>query len=168
MASMRNGSGDDWSITFTAAGTYVRGFDHESALTPFAQQPQGVAPGLLDGMPDVLRGAAEEPASTLEDLPLVTVALWRLSGDRFWSFGAPPDRLDGDDGGTWVFEQLDGRPETYRAFAAEYYERDVDVRVIGRVFDHEPLTPELASAIDPDVAHAAIADEVAAMGYPLA
>ncbi len=168
VVSMRNGSGDDWSITFTAAGIYVRGFDHESALSPFAQQPPGLAPGLLDGLPEVLRGAAEEPAFTMEDLPLVTVALWRLSGDRFWSFGAPPARPDGDDGGTWLFGQLDGRPETYRAFASEYYERDLDIRVIGHVFDDEPLTMELASAINPEVDLAAVADEVADMGYPLA
>ena len=168
VASMRNGSGDDWSITFTAAGTYVRGFDHESALSPFAQTPQGLAPGVLDGLPDVLRGAAEEPAFTMADLPLVTVALWRLARDPFWSFGAAHPRPDGDDGGTWLFEQLDGRPETYRAFAAEYYERDLDVRAVGRVFDQEPLTAELASVIDPDVDLGAVADEVAAMGYPLA
>ena len=168
LASMRNGSGDEWSVTFTSAGTYVRGFDHESALSPFAQEPQGLAPGLLDGLPEVLRPAAEEPAFTMADLPLVTVALWRLAGDRFWAFGAPPARSDGDDGGTWLFEQLDGRAETYRAFAAEYYEQDLDVRAIGRVFDGEPLTGELVSAINPGTDLADIADEVAAMGHPLA
>ncbi|MFE4802065.1 hypothetical protein ACFRFL_45945 [Streptomyces sp. NPDC056708] len=30
MASMRNGSGDEYSIVFSAAGAYVRGFDHET------------------------------------------------------------------------------------------------------------------------------------------
>ncbi|MFP5369913.1 MAG: hypothetical protein ACLGI3_04090 [Actinomycetes bacterium] len=83
VASMRNGSGDEWSITFSGAGTYVRGFDHESALSPFAQEPQGLAPGLLEGLPEVLRASAEEPAFTMADLPLVTVALWRLAGEGF-------------------------------------------------------------------------------------
>jgi hypothetical protein len=98
LASMRNGSGDEWSVTFTAAGTYLRGFDHESALNPFAQQPPGLAPGLLDRLPATLRGAADESAFTLEDLPLVTLALWRLSGEGYWSFGDGSVGPDGDDG----------------------------------------------------------------------
>jgi hypothetical protein len=33
MASMDNGSGDAWSIVFSPAGAFVRGFDHESSMT---------------------------------------------------------------------------------------------------------------------------------------
>src|SRR4051794_18596140 len=35
LAAMSNGSGDEYSITFTGSGTYIRGFDHESELSPF-------------------------------------------------------------------------------------------------------------------------------------
>ena len=167
MASMRNGQGDDWSITFMPAGTYVRGFDHESALSPYAQRPQRLAPGLLDGLPDALRPAADEPAFTMDDVPSTTVALWRLTGDGFWSFGSPPSGPDGDDGGTWLFAELDGKPGTYRAFAAEYYERDVGLDVIRRVFAHEPLTAELMAAVNPEITWEEVADEVSATGYPV-
>lgn len=34
MASMRNGSGDAYSIVFSPAGAFIRGFDHESAMSP--------------------------------------------------------------------------------------------------------------------------------------
>ena len=168
LASMRNGSGDDWSITWTAAGTFVRGFDHESARSPFAQQPPGLAPGLLDGLPPALREAADEPAFTMEDVPLVTVAFWRLAGEPAWSYGDVLPAPDGDDGGTWLFDGLDGRPETYRDFAAAYYEREIPAEAVARVVAGEPLTPHLARALNPDVSLADIADEVAATGYPLA
>lgn len=39
LASMRNGSGDEYSITFTGDGAFLRGFDHESPLSAFVQTP---------------------------------------------------------------------------------------------------------------------------------
>lgn len=35
MASMRNGSGDEYTIVFSAAGACVRGFCHESSMSPY-------------------------------------------------------------------------------------------------------------------------------------
>ena len=65
MASMRNGAGDEYSIVFSAAGAYVRGFDHESPMSPYAQD--GPWPGVLDEVPDVFRRCVEEPAFSDED-----------------------------------------------------------------------------------------------------
>jgi hypothetical protein len=36
MASMRNGSGDDYFLLFNAAGAILKGFAHESPMTPSA------------------------------------------------------------------------------------------------------------------------------------
>lgn len=41
MASMRDGPGNDWSIVFCAEGAYVRGFDHESPMSPYASDNDG-------------------------------------------------------------------------------------------------------------------------------
>lgn len=35
MASMNNGSGDEYSIVFSAAGAYIRGFAHEAVMSPY-------------------------------------------------------------------------------------------------------------------------------------
>ncbi|QFZ72233.1 hypothetical protein GFH48_02255 [Streptomyces fagopyri] len=56
MASTRNGSGDEYSIVFSAAGVYVRGFDHESAARfatlPSTSNPRsGSPPPLTDQHP---------------------------------------------------------------------------------------------------------------------
>ena len=59
MASMRNGSGDDWSITFTPAGAYLRAFDHESPLSPYVQHPSRTWPGLLEPVPEGADGAPD-------------------------------------------------------------------------------------------------------------
>ncbi len=45
MASMRNGSGDEYSIVFSAAGAYIRGFDHESPMSPYNDDDRDPWPG---------------------------------------------------------------------------------------------------------------------------
>lgn len=91
LASMRNGSGDEYSITFTSDGAFVRGFDHESPLSPFIQTPPALWPGLLTGAPAALATLADEPAFTLGGVPMMTVALWRLAGGR--AVASRTDRL---------------------------------------------------------------------------
>jgi hypothetical protein len=82
LASMRNGSGDGYSITFTDDGAFLRGFGHESPVSPFAQVAPALWPGLLTGLPAALANIAKGPAFTLGGVPVVTVALWGLAGGR--------------------------------------------------------------------------------------
>jgi hypothetical protein len=63
MASMRNGSGDEYSIVFSAVGAYVRGFDHESPMSPFGNDGEPW-PGVIDEVPELFRAFVEEPAFT--------------------------------------------------------------------------------------------------------
>jgi hypothetical protein len=55
IASMSNGSGDEYAIVFGPVGAYVRGFDHESEMSPWARTPMAIAPGLIDEMPLAFR-----------------------------------------------------------------------------------------------------------------
>lgn len=78
VASMRNGSGDEYSIVFSPAGAYVRGFAHESVMSPYANEDHEPWPGVLDSVPEVFRAGVREPAFCDEDgVPAVTVCLWR-------------------------------------------------------------------------------------------
>jgi hypothetical protein len=95
LASMRNGSGDEYSITFAGGGALLRGFDHESPLSPFIQTPPTLWPGLLTGLPAALAILAEEPALTLDGVPMVTIALWRLGRDAQWHHGQIATRRPG-------------------------------------------------------------------------
>lgn len=153
MASMRNGSGDEYSFTITPHGTYGRGFDHESALSPYTRQPPRPYAGLLDVVPDVLRDAVVDPAFVLGNVPSVTLTLWRLDGDGAWSHGEVRDvePPSGDDGGTWLFDELDGKPETYVAFATAYYEVPVNLSAVTHVFQHHPLDEAVVRALNADL-----------------
>ena len=61
-ALMENGSGDDFSVLFTPAGVLIRGFDHESAMSPYGTDDEQVWPGVIDEVPAALRPLLDEPA----------------------------------------------------------------------------------------------------------
>lgn len=168
LASMRNGSGDEYSFTFTPHGTYGRGFDHESRFSPYTRQPPRPYSGLLDTVPSVLRDSVEEPAFRLSDVPSVTLTLWRLDGQSVWSSGEAQEvePSDGDDGGTWLFNELDGHPETYQTFATDYYEVPVDLNAVAHVFKQRPLTDVVVQALNADLLVRDLVDDIRCSGYP--
>ncbi|MGW4801370.1 hypothetical protein ACWEPC_54005, partial [Nonomuraea sp. NPDC004297] len=119
MASMRDGSGDEYSIVFSAAGAYIRGFAHESAMSPYGNN--GPWPGVLDSVPEVFRDCVQERAFHDEDgVPVVTACLWRAAHDDRWWAGEIdyPDGVSEPDGAADLFARLvDPSPEAFRRFA---------------------------------------------------
>jgi hypothetical protein len=172
LASMRNGSGDEYSITFTDDGAFVRGFDHESPLSPFIQTPPALWPGLLTGLPAALAPLAEEPAFTLGDVPMMTVALWRLAGAKQWHHGqiAYPGAWENEyadpDGSDWLFAQLDGRSESYLHYASDYFERQLPAEAVTAVIEHRPLTAALVRTLNPERSHHDMTADLNRIGYP--
>jgi hypothetical protein len=46
LAQMRNGLGDDYLVAFTPEGTFIKGFAHESAMSPWTFRSPRPWPGL--------------------------------------------------------------------------------------------------------------------------
>jgi hypothetical protein len=111
-----------------------------------------VWPGVLDDVPDVFRDFFDEPAFTIED---TTFCFWRRSEDSCWSIGniAYPKGAD-PDGSDQLLVMLDGKPETYRAFAEEYYEKNIPLSAIEHIYNHQPLTNEIIASLNPGVSFA--------------
>ncbi|MET7996779.1 hypothetical protein ABZU76_38465 [Amycolatopsis sp. NPDC005232] len=171
MASMRNGSGDEYSIVFSAAGVYVRGFGHESPMSPYGHDGEPW-PGVIDGVPEVFKPFVEEPAFTDEDgVPVVTACLWREAKDDRWRHGTidfPSNRAD-PDGATGLFQLLvDRSPEAFQSFAEDYYEVSVDLEAVSALYASRPLTQELVSALNVEVTLADLAQDISEIGYPQA
>jgi hypothetical protein len=78
MASMANGSGDAWSIVFSAVGAFIRGFDHESAMSPAGNDDE-LWPGLVDTVPAVFAACLDEPAFSYEGTLEATVGVGRTT-----------------------------------------------------------------------------------------
>jgi len=169
MASMRNGAGDEYSIVFSAAGAYVRGFDHESPMSPYAQD--GPWPGVLDEVPDVFRPCVEEPAFSDEDgMPVVTACTWREAGDDRWRVGSidfPQRENEDPDGAGYLFRLLlDRSPEAFQQWAQDYYEVPVDLEAVRHIFSSRPLTEGVISALNAEIDLDDLVQDVAGTGYP--
>ncbi|MEV5173716.1 hypothetical protein AB0L10_22110 [Streptomyces flaveolus] len=172
MASMRDGCGNEYSIVFSAAGAYVRGFDHESPMSPHRSTPPAPWPGLFDGVPEAFLPQVTEPAfSEADGTPRATVCFWREQADTQWRCGAvqaPPEGVADDGSAEWLFDVLlDGRPEAYQQFAEEYYEVSISLEAVRHVYALRPLTPSVVSSLNPDVDLAALEEDIAQIGYPL-
>ncbi|MEA5362279.1 hypothetical protein VA596_22270 [Amycolatopsis sp., V23-08] len=168
LASMRDGAGNEYSVVFTAAGAYIRGFDHESPMSPYATNDEEPWPGVLDDVPDVFRKCVAEPAFSDEyGTPYVTVCLWREHSDTAWRHGTIAFPGKGDDGADWLFALLTERtPEAFREWAQDYYETPVDLDAVRHLYAGQPLTADVVTALNPATTLAAVADGVAATGYP--
>jgi hypothetical protein len=148
MASMRNGSGNEYFLLFASAGAILKGFDHESPMSPWIDAQNAVWPGVLDQVPEGFAAFLTEPAFNLKD---TTFCIWRTGSDSVWRCGSisfpEGSDPDGSEGLLWAF---DGNPATYAEFAREYYEMNPADGAIEKIYSHQPLTAELVAALNPD------------------
>jgi hypothetical protein len=167
MASMRDGSGGEWSIVFGPAGVFIRGFDHESRMSPYANEGR-LWPGLFERLPGVFAECAAEPAFSDGAMLQATVCLWRETDDDRWHVGDvtfPPG--EDPDGADWLFEVLvDGSPAGYKRFAEDYYETQADADAVSAVFGLQPLTVELVRRLNPAVTLEELAHDLSEIDYP--
>jgi hypothetical protein len=164
MGSMRNGCGDDFFALFNSSGCFLKGFAHESQMSPYGRQPKVIWPGVLDSVPSAFAAALKEPAFSMED---TTFCVWRLYSDEAWQRGRIEFPRGADpDGSQTLLVILDGKPKTYKAWAEDYYERRVNLAVVKQVYAHEPLTEELVQQLNADVTLKELAGDIKEIGYP--
>ncbi len=84
MASMRDGSGDEYFILFNSHGAIIKGFAHESPMSPFGDEPPKVWRGVLDDVPSEFQDFLSEPAFEIE---ATTFCIWRRYSDSSWQVG---------------------------------------------------------------------------------
>ena len=167
VARANSATGDGWLIWFAPQGVVIRGFDHESPVSPWARDPVAPWPGLFDGLPDKLRHCPRLEVGRVES---VTFCLWWDVADPGWRAGvvAQPDAEDADtDGAGSLLAELDG-PAEYQVHAQEFHEREVPLEAIAQLYRHQPLTERLIRAVDPDPDMAVALATARAVGYPVA
>ncbi|WP_239143671.1 hypothetical protein [Actinoplanes philippinensis] len=166
-ASMDNGSGDAWSIEFSPAGAFLLGFDHESPMSPAANDEQPW-PGLIDTVPEAFAAALTEPALSYDDALEATICLWRQPGDDRWHAGDIdfPDRPDPDGADRLFAVLLDPTGREYHRFAEDNYGRSVDRDAVREVFGLTPLTTTLVRRLNADRSTTALRTDLSHLGYP--
>ena len=164
MASMRNGSGDEYFIWFTSQGAIIKGFAHESPMSPFVNEPIKGWKGILDNVPSEFKEFLTEPAFSIE---ATTFCIWRKFTDSSWQIGEIdyPDENDPDGMEDLLFV-FDGKPETYKDFAEEYYKKEIPISSIKGLYEHRILTKELVQTINIEISIKDLQKDINEIGYP--
>jgi hypothetical protein len=164
MASMRNGSGDEYFALFSFAGVIMKGFAHESPMSPYANDKVSIWPGILDNVPEVFSEFLTEPAFTVED---TTFCIWRTYDDLAWRRGNIqfPHGKD-PDGSAELLGILGGDPQTYQAWAEDYYEQPINLSAVRYVYGHQPLTQELVTMLNTGLSLQALTEDIEEIRYP--
>ncbi|GEM_PF-1360023 len=146
MASMRNGSGDEWFIVFEPVGVFLKAFWHE--------HPLEVVSKIYSGLPTKLLPQLKEPAFSMED---VTFGGWHDGTSWTLRGNAKPMKEQ--------FEILTGDPEKYRAYAADYFEVDVPLDAIAHILAGKKLDAKLVKRITTERTLADLKDDLAEIAY---
>ena len=165
MASMTDSCGDNFYILFNAHGAILKGFDHENVMSPWSRDDHSLWPGMFDGVPPQFAQFFTEPAF---EIPDTTFCIWRLNTDDAWHGGVTefPDDDDGSDGSEGMLSIFTTGPESYREFAQGYYEKDISLEFVRRVYNHDPLTDELVRGLNPDLTLSGLRKDLDEIAYP--
>jgi hypothetical protein len=165
MASRKNGSGDELYVLFTRFGAILKGFDHESLMSPWARDDQSLWPLIFDSVPTAFEQFLKEPSF---DIPDTTFCIWRQNSDSSWQVSniEYPDANEGADGSEEQLALFAGGPELYLEFAEEYFEKSVQLETVKQVYRHEPITELAVSQLNPDADPKSLDAELSEIGYP--
>jgi hypothetical protein len=164
MAKVDNGSGDELFCLFSSVGAAIKGFSHESEMSPWVNDNHKIWPGVLDSVPATFASFLREPAFTMAD---TTFCIWRTIRDAQWNIGTIEfPEGDDPDGSEDLLELYDGKPESYVGFAEDYYEKKLSIGAVRAIYDHEPLSTDLIQRLNAEVNLESLAKDIDEIGYP--
>jgi len=162
MASMRNGSGDEWFILFGEFGAAIKGLDHETEIAKdhlFPQEVQRQVPKKFDSF-------LKEPAFSMDWL---SFCYWRSPEDSVWHKVAHPDQAlsQSVDGSLEYLSPLVQSASSYQEFAISYFEASIPLEAIESIFSLTPLSIALVSSLNAEVSMTEVIEFSSEIGYPL-
>ena len=163
LACWSNGAGDEYSIIFSAAGAFMRGFDHEAETSPWRFDPPALWPGLVDGLPKAFSRYLVEPTFSPHGVLEMTECLWRETGDDRWYTGTatfPPSPFPS------LFQFLVDSPEERHKEFEYNLGRAISLPAVKHVYASKPLTEEVVRGLNPDLSLNSAQRYVARIGYP--
>lgn len=153
VGAFKDGEGNFFFALFSPGGSVVRGFDHESQMSPFRKDPPELWPGLFDGLPDALGSRVSDPAFALDE---TTFCFWAASDDDEWR--APkthPNDADIDGAATL----LGCFGKNFRDWANVYYGIELDPAALLRLWWERPLDWQTLEALNGDFDERAVREE---------
>lgn len=144
-----DGGGDVFHILFSENSCIVKGFGHESDLSPYNQHNNDDYP--------IYRFYENAPAEFLELLgdeslehDAVTFCAWHTAAKNAWQSPniSVPDNLS--DGSADFLEYVSGLDE-YLSWFKEYYETEVNAELVDVIYGGAPVTEIIIGQINPAI-----------------
>jgi len=156
LGMIQNGAGDHLYALFMDEGVLIKGFDHESPLSPHAREDGEIWPGMYDGMPEVLLSQLHNNYESLE-ADDVTFCLWFMKNDVTWRCGEwdsidELDDSDRDGGASFLFGYLEETPTDYVEWAKDYFDlsNTLSLQVISQIYNEYRVEEGWITAINPE------------------
>ncbi|NLZ82563.1 MAG: hypothetical protein GX915_02735 [Clostridiales bacterium] len=162
-----NGLGDHVYIVFADEGAIIKGYAHESIMSPYANDEVRIAEGIYDYVPSELMILLDDS----EEFQDVTFCVWRKQNDMFWSKGdiiVPNDYKDGDDGEYYLLKHILQDAGSWLEWAKTYYEEraeKIDLEDVKRVYEQQNITKDILMSINPDSDFEEVCRELKRIGY---
>lgn len=139
-------SGDHYNIVFSLENTFIKGFNHESELSPYNKE-------LLKtlGKHNYYENSSKSILKILEDpsmeKDIVTFFIWKNKEDQIWNYNKINISEDLEDG-TEDFIYYTSDIYAYKEWFQEYYEKEIDIEILKKIYDGEKITKSMINNIN--------------------
>lgn len=160
-AEIDNGSGDHMFIFFSQDGCVIKGFDHESAVSPHAQDVYKVWDGMYEGLPEHFETLLDDASVEKED---VTFCLWRETEAASWSKGTITFANGENDGSEFLLGTIYDNSTDFKEWADDYFEVELSAQILSDVFNDAPISDELIHGLNDSCDLDAVKKELRELG----
>jgi len=137
LCEMRDGSGNQLLIIFDEDSVLINGFALESKM---------------NGQSDILSQLPQKFNEYISCDPIKnigsTFCVWQTENDNEWQIGSIEFSKDGS---SELLQLLDGLATTFKNWAEGYYEIELELKEIEKIYNNEVLTKEIAIKINPKI-----------------
>ncbi|TGK10674.1 hypothetical protein EHO58_01440 [Leptospira selangorensis] len=165
LGSMRDGSGSEYKILFNQYGAAINGFDCDSKMSPWISKKPKYWPGLFENMPSEFQEFIDT-----EPIPSIgtTFFIWRLNKDKTWKTGTVTFPKGRDDGSEELLYILDGNPLTYQKWAEEYYEMEVSLDLVKKIYGMNKIDASFLKKLKVEIDDLdQLRNDLVDIGYPI-
>jgi hypothetical protein len=159
------GAGDHLLCFFSDQyGILIKGFDHQSKLSPHVLPEGKPLSGIYDEVPPELLTCLEADEFLKND---VTFCLWRKPKTKQWFQGDVTYPPDTNDGSRSLLGTIYLTAEDYLHWARDYYKQSVPEEPVKKVYDEGTISLSLAQTLNAAVNLETLKQELRVIGVDL-
>ena len=169
-----NDSGDHLYVLMSPEGAIIKGFDHESCLSPYQNDEEPTVESIYANVPAELLALLDEETEKND----VTFCIWQKPGEVHWhqnSIELPDycfdsDRTQPEDGGqAFLMSYIFAGADEWYEWASIYYElREEAWDAAARLYETGEITRSMMEDLNPERDYDTIIDECEVSGLILA